>query len=117
MRTGETLADLAEILGETRRACVARELTKTYEEFVRGTLGELRDRYAQDRPLGEITLVVGGADPDADALAFTDARIAEEALALLAEGRSARDVADTLAARSGRPRREIYALVLATKPR
>ena len=45
------------------RACVARELTKTHEEFVRGTLAQLRDRYRVDRPLGEITLVVAGADP------------------------------------------------------
>jgi len=72
LRTGETLRDMAAVFGADRLACVARELTKTHEEFVRGTLGALRDRYQDDRPLGEITLVVAGADPNtlsaADAL-------------------------------------------------
>src|SRR3954471_24815016 len=60
-RVGETLADLAVALGAGRPACVARELTKEHEEFVRASLGELAERYREERPLGEVTLVVGGA--------------------------------------------------------
>jgi 16S rRNA (cytidine1402-2'-O)-methyltransferase len=113
MRTAETLADLAAVFGPDRPACVARELTKTHEEFVRGSLGELYDRYRDDRPLGEVTLVVSGADPqaaDQDG-ASTDEALAEAATRILALGRSARDATDELAAQSGRPRRQIYAIV------
>jgi 16S rRNA (cytidine1402-2'-O)-methyltransferase len=120
LRTAETLADLAEELGTDRPACVARELTKTHEELVRGTLGTLHDRYRDARPLGEVTLVVGGAPagagPEAED-AWTDADLVEEAERLLGSGRSPRDATDELAARSGRPRRQVYALVTAAASR
>jgi 16S rRNA (cytidine1402-2'-O)-methyltransferase len=68
-RVASTLADLSAVLGKDRPACLARELTKTHEEFVRGTLAELADRYASERPLGEVTLVVGGASEQEQAKA------------------------------------------------
>lgn len=117
LRTGETLAELADALGGARTACVARELTKTYEEFARGTLAVLAARYGTDRPLGEVTLVVAGADPTEIAREaeeeWSDAGVTTEADRLLAGGASARDVTDQLAARVERPRREIYRLVTA----
>ena len=115
LRTADTLEDLAAAFGRQRTACVARELTKTHEEFARGSLGALCDRYRVDRPLGEITLVVSGADPDAaDAdHGITDEVLAERAAQLLATGQSARDVTDELAMKSSRSRREIYAIVTA----
>jgi len=112
LRAGATLADLAATLGPERRACVARELTKPYEELVRGTLGALAARYAEDRPLGEITLVVEGAASDAEAEAWDDEALAEKAGELLARGLTARDAAHELAALSGRARREVYAVVV-----
>jgi 16S rRNA (cytidine1402-2'-O)-methyltransferase len=112
MRTAATLADLAAVLGPERPACVARELTKEHEEFVRGPLGALATRYAEARPLGEVTLVVGGAEAGAsEAEELSDEEIVDEARALLAAGSSARDAADALAARTGRPRRDVYPLV------
>jgi 16S rRNA (cytidine1402-2'-O)-methyltransferase len=115
LRTPETLGDLQLVLGADRRACVARELTKTHEEFVRGTLRELHDRYRDNRPLGEVTLVVSGANPEAidSEIAASGAALAERAGELLAAGRSARDATDELASQSGRPRRQIYAIVTA----
>ena len=113
-RVAATLADLRDALGD-RPACVARELTKTHEEFVRGTLAALAERYAADRPLGEITLVVGGAPEGAFAESDDDLRA--RATALLAAGQSARDVAQQLAEESGRPRRDVYELVVAVKTR
>ena len=119
LRAGATLADLADVLGPERAGCVARELTKAHEEFVRDTLGALAARYAEARPLGEVTLVVAGLEPGASAgEELSDAEIAEEARALLAAGRSARDATDELAVRTGRPRRDVYRLVTrATSPR
>jgi len=115
MRTADTLRDLAAVLGQQRQACVARELTKTHEEFVRGTLAALCERYRADRPLGEVTLVVSGADPDIEQRqdALSDEGLAARAAELLATGQSARDVTDELSVRSSRPRREIYAIVTA----
>jgi 16S rRNA (cytidine1402-2'-O)-methyltransferase len=110
-RAAATLADAADILGKDRPACLARELTKTHEEFVRGTLAELALRYAEQRPLGEVTLVIAGAaartPEEAD-----QSDIARRARRLLDAGLSARDVAAALAAELDRPRREMYQLVL-----
>src|SRR5262249_34160295 len=59
------LQDAVEVLGAERRAVVCRELTKTHEEVVRGSLGELSE-WAGDGVLGEITVVLAGAEPRAD---------------------------------------------------
>jgi 16S rRNA (cytidine1402-2'-O)-methyltransferase len=112
LRTAATLADLAAVLGAGRRACVARELTKEHEELARDTLGALAARYAEARPLGEVTLVVEGASPEAAADDWDDEAVAEKAAELLARGLSPRDAARELATLSGRARREVYALVL-----
>ena len=111
-RTGATLGELAALLGPTRPACLARELTKTHEELVRGTLGELAERYLGERPLGEITLVVGAATaPSLD----DDEGLRARARAWLGQGLSVRDAADRLAAESPRGRRELYQLVLSLR--
>jgi 16S rRNA (cytidine1402-2'-O)-methyltransferase len=117
LRAAETLKDLTAAFGHDRPACVARELTKTHEEFVRGTLGTLHDRYKDDRPLGEVTLVVSGASPDVVDESDTDDVLAIAATDLLASGRSARDTIDELTSRSGRPRRQIYSIVTKLPPR
>jgi len=59
-RLAATLAELARALGQDRKAVVCRELTKTHEEVVRGTLAELTD-WTKAGVLGEITVVVAGA--------------------------------------------------------
>jgi 16S rRNA (cytidine1402-2'-O)-methyltransferase len=111
LRAGATLADLAAVLGEARRGCVARELTKPYEELVRDTLAALAARYAIDRPLGEVTLVVEGAADGAPAEELDDAEILARAAELTATGQSTGDAARALAELTGRPRREIYNLI------
>jgi len=65
-RLAASLADTAEILGP-RRAAVARELTKIYEQFHRGSLPELAAHFAGVTVRGEITLVVGPPDQDSAA--------------------------------------------------
>jgi 16S rRNA (cytidine1402-2'-O)-methyltransferase len=60
-RVGATLADLAAGLGAGRQAVVARELTKRFEEVVRGTLGELAERYDAAEVKGEVVVLVGHA--------------------------------------------------------
>ena len=56
-----TLTELAEVLGHDRAASVSRELSKLYEEHVRGTLGELVAHFTAKEPRGEFVVVVAGA--------------------------------------------------------
>lgn len=58
-RVGKCLADAAEVLGE-REGAVCLELTKIHERVVRGTLGELAERFAESTPKGEVTIVIAG---------------------------------------------------------
>ncbi len=111
LRAGATLADLAAVLGGARAACLARELTKPHEELVRDSLGGLAARYATDRPLGEVTLVVGGAPESAAAEDLDEDEIRARATELMAQGQSTGDAARALAELTGRPRREIYNLI------
>jgi 16S rRNA (cytidine1402-2'-O)-methyltransferase len=64
-RVVKTLIDMHEVLGD-RQACLARELSKKFEEFVRGTLSEISARLTGRSIKGEIVLVVSGADRDRD---------------------------------------------------
>ena len=57
-RLAESLRDAAEILGD-RPACIAREVSKIHEEFLRGSLAELADLAARSTPRGEITVLIG----------------------------------------------------------
>src|SRR5574344_1515074 len=69
-RLRKTLEQLAEVFGPDRGASVSRELTKKFEQTVRGTLAELADHFRQQEPRGEIVLVVagcGGRQRDAEA--------------------------------------------------
>ena len=113
-RTGQTLADLAATLGGERRACVARELTKIHEEFVRGTLSELAARYAETPPRGEVTLVIAGA-PAGEPEAAVD--IEAEVRRRLVAGEGPKEIAAALALTTGKPRRQLYQLALALRPR
>jgi len=68
-RLGEALEDLAAVLGPTRQAVVARELTKLHETVYRGDLARLAACAATDANMvrGEAVVVVAGAPPDDDA--------------------------------------------------
>lgn len=55
-----TLQDLSSCFGPEREACVSRELTKVFEENIRGTLLFLTDHYKKHKPKGEIVIVVAG---------------------------------------------------------
>ncbi|MCA1405639.1 16S rRNA (cytidine(1402)-2'-O)-methyltransferase [Ensifer sp. IC3342] len=113
-RIAATLAAAADVLGTERKAAVCRELTKAFEEFRRGTLGELRSFYADGANVkGEIVLVVGPPeakpvpkDADVDAL-----------LSALAHDMPMGKAATEAARRTGLPRKELYDRLLARKER
>lgn len=108
-RLPDSLADLADLLGP-REAAVARELTKLYEEVRRGPLPDLAAHYAAaGPPRGEVVVVIGPplAEEAERGAADVDTLLGD-ALARL----SVRDAAADVAARTGRPKREVYARAL-----
>jgi 16S rRNA (cytidine1402-2'-O)-methyltransferase len=108
-RLATTLSDLSSAFGATRSAVVCRELTKTHEEIVRGTLDELA-QWAKADVLGEITLVVAGA-PAAVTQASTE-QILAEVTAALAAGGSRSDAITSAAAKLGLRKRDVYDVVV-----
>lgn len=111
-RVEATLADLAAAT-PARPACVARELTKVHEEFVRGTLAELA---ALEREwIGEIAIVLGPHDPAARSETIDDAALDARIDEALAKGEHAKSVAERLAAWSGRKKRDVYERVIQRK--
>ncbi|MEV6739367.1 16S rRNA (cytidine(1402)-2'-O)-methyltransferase [Streptomyces sp. NPDC051104] len=112
-RLDDTLAAMAEVFGGERRAAVCRELTKTYEEVRRGSLGELA-AWAAEGVRGEITVVVEGAGEKApeelDAAELVRrVRVREEA------GERRKEAIAAVAAEAGLPKREVFDAVVAAK--
>jgi 16S rRNA (cytidine1402-2'-O)-methyltransferase len=114
-RLGAMLRALADGLGEDRPAAVCRELTKTYEEVRRGTLGELAE-WAAEGVRGEITVVVAGApaeepgDVDLDVLVV---RVEERVRA----GERLKEASAAEAEAAGVSRKVLYDAVLAARQR
>jgi 16S rRNA (cytidine1402-2'-O)-methyltransferase len=105
-RIGASLKILAE-LDPDRPVAVCRELTKLHEEVVRGTAGELAQRYASDAPRGEIVLVVGGAPERTGA----DPKAIEAVCKLVAAGAKARTAASVVAELTGAHANDLYRAV------
>jgi len=106
-RTAETLAAMVEAFGPQRAGAVCRELTKTYEQVVRGPLSELA-AWAAGEVRGEVTLVVSGAAEQAADLEGAAAEVAT----LVAAGTRLKPAVAEVAERSGVPRNALYAAAL-----
>ena len=109
-RLGAMLADALEVLGD-RETVVARELTKKFEEVVTGTLTELIEHYANEKPKGEIVVVIGppGEQRPADEATVADAL--REALTRLPASKAAGEVARQY----GADRKALYDLAIRWK--
>lgn len=111
-RTAATLAAMADGFGADRPAAVARELTKTHQEVLRGPLGELAAWAASHEVLGEIVLVLGGSRT----VTARPEDVVGEVLARVAAGERLKDAAKAVAAaREGVTARDLYRLALEAK--
>ncbi len=93
-----------------RAITVAREITKLYEEFFRGTVAEAYQYFSVNNPRGEFTLVVAGKSR-ANTL-WTESRLKSALDAGIAAGESPASLAKKLAKESGWKRREIYEMIV-----
>jgi 16S rRNA (cytidine1402-2'-O)-methyltransferase len=111
-RLATTLAAAVEVLGGDRPAAVCRELTKTYEQVLRGPLGKLADWAAADEVRGEITVVLAGqaAAPPAS-LADLVNRVRER----VAGGERLKDAVSAVAAGTDVSKRDLYAAAVADR--
>jgi len=105
-RVGASLQVLANLDPE-RPVAVCRELTKVYEEIVRGTATELAARYADEPPRGEIVIVIGGAPARTGA----DPAAIEAVRALVESGARAKTAAKVVAELTGASANELYRAV------
>ena len=105
-RTLQTLQDIQEIVGDDRKAAVVREISKTYEEVIRGSLKELVAWANSKEVLGEITLVIAGVE-NTGKKEVDDEAIAE-VKQLIAAGSSFKDAVQEVSTQRGLSRRELY---------
>jgi 16S rRNA (cytidine1402-2'-O)-methyltransferase len=105
-RVGATLGALADAGAGERPAVVARELTKQFEEFKRGSVAELASVYKDVDPKGEVVLLVAGAEKSA----VSESELSDAARKLRASGNSPRDVMEHLMSDLGAPRNLAYKL-------
>ena len=118
-RIAETLREMADAFSPARPAAVGRELTKKFEEFVRGPLSEVAAHFAAHAARGEITVVIQGLAGDSDdeeAAAQPEPEPVDVPTALRAAldaGLSERDAVKSVSADRKLSRREVYAAMLA----
>ena len=108
-RIVEGLEDLLSLLGD-RRACIAREMTKMFEEYWRGTLSGAVEYFKSQPARGEFTLVVDGKSKE-DKMKWTEEEMLEAIKQELKKHRSAKEISAELAKQSGWSKKDIYARV------
>lgn len=109
-RLEESLQDAVSILGADRKAAICREMTKTYEETIRGGLAQLLDWARKGEVLGEITLVVAGAE--LGSAQKTSAEMVARVREFEAAGMERKSAISTVADEFDLPKRIVYAAVV-----
>ncbi len=107
-RVTETLEAILEALGD-RPVCVAREISKLFEEFYRGSVRGALIHYTAEPPKGEVTLVIGGSTEEPPST-WDETRVRAALHRKLDDGLSLSKAAKAVAAESGWDRRDVYAL-------
>lgn len=106
----DTLMEFLQVLGD-RKAAVSREITKKYEETIRGTLSEMISYFQDNPPKGEITLVIAGREEQKEVLIDT-VQLKGEIKKLVNTGMAKKDAVKEIAMRYGLPKNQVYRLSL-----
>jgi len=109
-RLKESLEDVVEVFGSNRKGAICREMTKTYEETIRGSAEELLKWASSNEILGEITLVIEGAS--IGAAAKTSEQMVARVREFEAAGMDRKTAIATVADEFDLPKRTVYAAVV-----
>ncbi|MBD7895692.1 16S rRNA (cytidine(1402)-2'-O)-methyltransferase [Limosilactobacillus sp. Sa3CUN2] len=108
-RLKKTLKTMAEVLGDERQVVLARELTKRYEEFSRGSLADANEFYTDHQPRGEyVVLVAGNPHPDEDERQDEAGTPIEQIDRAISEGLSTNAAIKLVAKKNKLNRQELY---------
>ena len=110
-RIMDTVKDMYEALGD-RKAVIARELTKSHEEFIRGTLGEFVT-LDPETLRGEMVIIVEGGTVEEKELSDEDILVLVKDK--IEEGKRAKEAVAEVAKENGLPKNAVYSLYLANK--
>ncbi len=105
-RTLQTLKDIQEIVGDNRKGAVVREISKTYEEVIRGSISDLVSWAQAKEVLGEITLVIAGVENTGKK--EVDDEAVRQVKQLVDGGSSFKDAVQEVSTQQGLSRRELY---------
>ncbi len=108
-RIVDSLGDILSALGD-RRICVAREMTKMYEEYWRGQISGAIEYFKSKEPRGEFTLVVEGPKTK-DRGRWTEDELLKAIKKEMKAGKSAKEISAKLAEASGWNKKEVYGLI------
>ena len=108
-RIVEALEDLLSLLGD-RRACIAREMTKMFEEYWRGPLSGAVEYFKSQPARGEFTLVIEGKTQNENEK-WTAEDLLKAIVKEIKSDKSAKDISAELAKQSGWNKKEVYRLV------
>lgn len=112
-RLTDILTEMLAAFGD-RPAAAGRELTKKFEEFVRGSLSALVQHFSANEPRGEFTVIVAGCSNQvkAAAIVMADSPVEEAVASLVAGGMDKKEAIKQVAAERGLPRRDVYQAVI-----
>lgn len=113
-RLRRTLDDLVDACGPDRPVAVGRELTKLHQEMIRGDLACLVDHFAAHEPRGELVIVIGGSEREADPPG--DDELEAALRERIGAGASRRDAVAAVVAATGEPKRRVYELSVRLGP-
>lgn len=108
-RLVDTLGLVMSVLGAERRVCVAREISKKFEEFFRDTAQAAFHKFNEENPKGEVTLVIAGAP---EATQWDKARVRDELHKRIEAGESLSRAAKAVAGEAGWKKSAVYDLGL-----
>ncbi len=110
-RIQHVLTEIMAVLGD-RQAVLCRELTKKYEQYMRGTLSQLQHELAAQGTRGEFVILVAGAEPENPAAADGNVDYASLVQELMDQGVDKKEAVRMVARRCGVPKRSVYQAAL-----
>lgn len=110
-RIGRVLDEILKILGD-RQAVLCRELTKRYEQYLRGSISQLQKKLAEQGPRGEFVILVAGVSPAEEKCPDGDVDYASLVRKLMDQGVDKKEAIRTVARQCGAPKRNVYQAAL-----